>query len=220
MYRRLGLGEVLLVTESLFAMILLIDNYDSFVHNLARYVRLLGQQTKVLRSDRISVEDVQQFRPTAIVISPGPKSPREAGVSLDVVRRFSGAIPILGVCLGHQTIGAAFGADVIAGEPVHGRASSVVHQGQGLFEGLPNPMQVGRYHSLIIDRETLPDCLAITAETADGTIMAVQHQTHLTFGVQFHPESVLSNQGAAVVANFIKLTQSNRNQPASKGLDL
>lgn len=190
-------------------MILLIDNYDSFVHNLARYIRLLGQETQVVRSDQIGLGDVGRLEPNAIVISPGPKSPREAGVSLDVVKEFSGTIPILGVCLGHQTIGAAFEAQVVAGQPVHGRSSAIYHGGEGLFAGLPSPMQVGRYHSLIIDRNTLPDCLAITAETEDGTIMAVQHRAHPTFGVQFHPESVLSNEGAAVVGNFLKLAQQH-----------
>ena len=187
-------------------MILLIDNYDSFVHNLARYIRLLGHDTRIVRSDRIRVAEVPQLAPSAIVISPGPKSPHEAGVSLDIVKALSGATPILGVCLGHQTIGAAFGADVVAGQPVHGRASKIIHRGDGLFENLPSPMQVGRYHSLIIDRQSLPECLMVTAEAEDGTIMAVQHHSHLTFGVQFHPESVLSNEGAMVVANFLKLT--------------
>ena len=186
-------------------MILLIDNYDSFVHNLARYLRLLGQPTQVVRSDQISVAEVESLRPDAIVISPGPRSPVEAGNSLALVHAFSGSLPILGVCLGHQTIGAAFGADVVPGKPVHGRSSQVVHDSCGLFEGLLSPMPVGRYHSLVIDPATIPNCLRVTARTDDGTIMAIQHTVHATYGVQFHPESVLSETGLPLLANFLRL---------------
>lgn len=189
-------------------MILLIDNYDSFVHNLARYIRLLGEPTRVVRSDRITLEEIQQMGPRAIVLSPGPKSPAEAGISLQCIQHFSGWIPIFGVCLGHQAIGAAFGAAVVKGVPMHGRACEILHHGQGVFANIQSPMTVGRYHSLIIERSTLPDCLEVTAEAGDGTIMGVRHRIDPTFGVQFHPESVLSLDGAKVIENFLQLARS------------
>jgi anthranilate synthase/aminodeoxychorismate synthase-like glutamine amidotransferase len=186
--------------------ILLIDNYDSFVHNLARYLRRLGQETLVVRNDAISVEEIRALAPAAIVLSPGPCTPNEAGVSLDVVRELSGEIPLLGVCLGHQTIAQAFGGQIVrASEPMHGRTSLVEHQGQGLFRDVPNPMTVCRYHSLVIDEPTLPDCLEVTARTSDGTIMAIAHRRDPTYGVQFHPEAILTQGGFTLLANFLRL---------------
>jgi len=187
-------------------MILLIDNYDSFVHNLARYFQRLGQETRVVRNTAIDVAGVRHLRPDAIVLSPGPCTPREAGCSLEVVRQLSGKVPILGVCLGHQTIGAAFGAAIVrAAEPVHGRASEVRHNQVGVFQGIPNPMTVGRYHSLVVDPGTLPDELEAAAHTHDGVIMAVAHRRWLVIGVQFHPESILTQGGYELLANFLRL---------------
>ncbi|MCA9173110.1 MAG: aminodeoxychorismate/anthranilate synthase component II [Planctomycetales bacterium] len=188
-------------------MLLLIDNYDSFVHNLARYLRRLGQQTLVVRNDELAVADVRALAPRAIVISPGPCTPDEAGISREVVQQLHAAVPILGVCLGHQAIAAAFGADVIrAPEPVHGRASAVRHDGQGLFGGLPNPLEACRYHSLIVDAATLPDELAPCAWTVeDDVLMSIRHRSLPLFGVQFHPESVLTPAGYGLLSNFLTL---------------
>ncbi len=186
--------------------ILLIDNYDSFVFNLARYFELLGQQTVVVRNDAIDVPGVLALQPSAVVLSPGPCAPAQAGVSLDLVRALHVTTPILGVCLGHQTVAEALGGRVIrALEPVHGRASTVHHQGQGLFQGLPNPLSVGRYHSLIVEESSLPDDLEVTARTADGIVMALQHRRYPVVGVQFHPESILTTGGFALLAGFLKL---------------
>ena len=187
-------------------MILLIDNYDSFVYNLARYFVRLGQDTRVVRNDAVNASAVRRLQLQAVVISPGPCTPREAGCSIDVVRQLSGEIPILGVCLGHQAIGAAFGGQVVrAREPMHGRASTVVHSGSGLFEGLPSPLRVARYHSLVVADEGLPPELEVTARTEDGLLMALAHQRHPTFGVQFHPESILTEGGYELLANFLHL---------------
>ena len=183
---------------------LILDNYDSFVHNLARYFRLLGQSTEVVRSDALTISAIEANLPDAIVISPGPRGPADAGISLDVVQHFSGRVPILGVCLGHQTIGAAFGAKVIAGEPVHGRHTAITHDSRGLFADLPSPLMVARYHSLILDPESIPHELIVTATTADGAVMAVRHRELPTFGVQFHPESVLTVQGSRMLENFLR----------------
>jgi anthranilate synthase/aminodeoxychorismate synthase-like glutamine amidotransferase len=188
-------------------MILLIDNYDSFVHNLARYFVRLGQTTRVVRNDEMSVGAMRQLEPQAIVISPGPCSPAEAGCSVEVIRSFHQDLPVLGICLGHQAIGAAFGGVIArAVEPRHGRTSSIAHDSGGLFEGLPSPLTVCRYHSLVIDEATLPSFLRVTARTADGTIMALQHATAPLFGLQFHPEAALTEHGYAMLANFLKLT--------------
>ncbi len=186
-------------------MILLIDNYDSFVHNLSRYLIELGQETVVVRNDQISVDDVAKMSPAAIVISPGPCTPNEAGISVEVVQQLSSSIPILGICLGHQSIAAAFGGRVIrASQPVHGRTSKVLHDGTELFKEVENPLQATRYHSLIIEEKTLPQELKVTARLEDGTIMGVEHQEHPLFGLQFHPESVLTNSGHLLLANFLE----------------
>jgi anthranilate synthase/aminodeoxychorismate synthase-like glutamine amidotransferase len=189
-------------------MILLVDNYDSFVHNLARYLERLGQETRVARNDAMDVAEIRRMAPHAIVLSPGPCTPSEAGCSLDAVREFTGEIPILGVCLGHQTIAAALGGRVVrAEEPVHGRASQVRHGGEGVFAGLPSPLTVGRYHSLVVEEKSLPPELAVTARTDDGVVMGLAHRQHLTVGVQFHPESILTHGGYELLANFLRLAK-------------
>lgn len=187
-------------------MILVLDNYDSFVHNLARQFRLLGQTTTVLRNDATTVAGVLSLRPQAIVISPGPCGPQQAGIALELIRAVAGQLPLLGVCLGHQAICEAFGASVVpSGAPVHGRSSLISHCGSGLFAGLPDPMRVGRYHSLIVESQGLPQELQVTATTGDGTVMAVQHREYCLAGVQFHPESLLTEQGPALLANFLRM---------------
>ena len=189
-------------------MILLLDNYDSFVHNLARYFRQLDCQTKVIRSDEIDVEGCRQLAPDAIVISPGPKRPENAGCSVDVIRKLGQEIPVLGVCLGHQAIGVAFGAVVIRCGPVHGSESLIDHDSEGLFDGCASPMTVGRYHSLAIDPQHVPDDLKVTSTTDDGIIMGIRHRTYPVFGVQFHPESILSDRGDTVVKNFVDIARN------------
>ena len=187
-------------------MILLIDNYDSFVHNLARYVRELGGEAVVYRNDELTLAEIAALAPSHIIVSPGPSSPAEAGISTDVVRRFGPTTPILGVCLGHQCIGAAYGAHVVrAGRPVHGRTSAVTHDGSGIFAGLPSPLRVARYHSLVIARPSLPPSLRVLASANDdGEIMAVAHRSHPVIGVQFHPESAASEHGYAILARFLR----------------
>ena len=186
-------------------MILCIDNYDSFVHNLARYLRRLGQTVVVVRNDAISADEIRALRPEAIVISPGPCWPRDAGCSLDVVKLLESEVPMLGVCLGHQVIAEALGGRVVrAAEPMHGRASDILHDGRDLFAELPNPLRAGRYHSLIVEEESLPASLEIAARTADGTIMAIRHRRRPLYGVQFHPESVLTTCGYGLLANFLR----------------
>lgn len=187
-------------------MILLIDNYDSFVHNLSRYLVELGAETRVVRNDALTVKEIAALAPQAIVISPGPCTPLEAGVSLDVVRQLGPTIPLLGVCLGHQAIAMALGGRVIrAPEPVHGRTSPVYHEETPLFEGLPNPFLATRYHSLLVQPAALPAELIPTARTADGLIMALEHATWPVRGVQFHPESILTEGGKQLLANFLRL---------------
>ena len=189
-------------------MILLIDNYDSFVFNLSRYFRRLGHETRVVRNDVLDANTIRRLAPEAIVISPGPCTPAEAGCSLSIVREFHGQIPILGVCLGHQAIAAAFHARIVrAREPMHGRTSEVFHDGCDVFSGLPNPVTVCRYHSLVVEAPSLPDCLAVTARTADGTIMALRHRDAITVGLQFHPEAILTQHGYAFLQNFLRLAQ-------------
>ena len=184
-------------------MILLIDNFDSFVFNLARYLEELGEETQVVRNDAITVDAIRALHPEAIVLSPGPCDPPKAGITLDVVRELGKRTPMLGVCLGHQAIGEAFGARIIRNPPVHGRASLVLHDGRGIFRGLPNPIEVARYHSLAIERESLPDCLEVSASTSDACIMAVRHRELPIVGVQFHPESVLTELGHDLLRNFL-----------------
>ena len=187
-------------------MILLIDNYDSFVYNLDRYLQRLGQKTLVVRSDAITVEAIVRLELDAIVISPGPKSPDNAGCSMEVVRRLSGQVPILGVCLGHQAIGQAFGGRIVrAHSPMHGKRSTIHHNGDALFDGIEKRFQVGRYHSLVISPDSLHDSLKAIAWADDGTIMAVKHFLYPVFGVQFHPESILTDSGYQILANFLSL---------------
>lgn len=187
-------------------LILVIDNYDSFVHNLARYFRQLGLSTSVVRNDEISIESIEQLNPSAIVISPGPCTPNEAGYSLAVVESFGERIPILGVCLGHQAIIQTFGGSIIkAPIPVHGRSTQITHNGSGIFENVPTTLTVGRYHSLVGDRSSLPDGLTVTAETREGIVMAIQHREHPICGVQFHPESILTEHGYLMLNNFARL---------------
>lgn len=187
-------------------MLLLIDNYDSFVFNLARYFVELGCETCVVRNDAVDVDAVRKLAPQAIVISPGPCTPNEAGVSVELISSLSDSIPMLGVCLGHQAITMAFGGQVIrAPEPVHGRTSLIDHDGRDLFVDLPSPLRVGRYHSLIVDESTLSPELIITARTFDGIPMALQHRSRPVFGVQFHPESVLTQHGRPLLANFARI---------------
>jgi anthranilate synthase/aminodeoxychorismate synthase-like glutamine amidotransferase len=185
-------------------LILLIDNYDSFVYNLARYVQELGEEPVVRRHDAIGVNEIFTLAPSHIIISPGPCSPSEAGISTDVVRRIGRHIPILGVCLGHQCIGAAYGGEIVrAGVPMHGKTSMIHHSGIGLFTGVPTPFTATRYHSLVIAPASIPACLQVTATSEDGEIMAVQHVEHPVYGVQFHPESVLTEHGYRLLDHFL-----------------
>ena len=185
-------------------MILLIDNYDSFVYNLARYVRELGEVPLVRRHDAVTVDEIGALGPSHIIISPGPCTPAEAGISTEVVRQLGDRIPVLGVCLGHQCIGAAYGAEIVrAGRPMHGKPSRIHHQAQGLFAGLPSPFTATRYHSLVIAPASVPPELKVTATAEDGEIMAVQHASNPVYGVQFHPESVLSEQGYRLLDHFL-----------------
>ena len=196
-------------------MILLIDNYDSFVYNLARYLVELGCETRVVRNDALTVAQVNDLNPQAIIISPGPCTPLEAGISIDLIREASDTIPVLGVCLGHQAIAAALGGKVIrAAEPVHGRTSMINHSGRELFAGIPSPLRVARYHSLIVEEASLPSDLIITARTFDGVVMGLRHQSRPLYGVQFHPESVLTQFGRPLLANFLQIAKVDY-QPSS-----
>lgn len=188
-------------------MILMIDNYDSFTFNIVQYLGQMGQDVRVYRNDKITLEEIDQLRPQAIFLSPGPCSPREAGITVAVVRHFYTKLPIMGICLGHQCIGFAFGGEVVRAERImHGKTSMVHHDNKTIFTGLPNPFSAGRYHSLIVKRETLPDCLEISAETEEKEIMGFRHREYPVEGIQFHPESVLTPQGKRIIKNFLKYT--------------
>jgi len=183
----------------------MLDNYDSFTYNIVQYFGELGAEVIVARNDEISIEEIEAMDPDLICVSPGPCTPAEAGISIEVIKHFAGKIPILGVCLGHQSIGAAFGGHVIrAKQLMHGKTSTITHHGTDIFTDIPSPYTVTRYHSLAIERDTLPECLEVTAETEDGEIMAVAHKELPVFGVQFHPESVLSDYGHELFNNFLK----------------
>lgn len=191
-------------------MILVIDNYDSFVHNLARYLRELGWATRVVRNDGITLDDIAAMKPSHIVISPGPCTPNEAGISVATVRRFGPSIPILGVCLGHQSIGQAFGGRVVrARRPMHGKTSLIRHSGKGVFAGQPNPLRATRYHSLVVAKNDLPEDLVITAESEEGEIMALRHRRFPIVGLQFHPEAVLTEHGYELLRNFLGSSASD-----------
>ena len=186
-------------------MLLMIDNYDSFTYNLVQYFGELGEDVKVFRNDAITLKEIAAMNPARIVVSPGPCTPAQAGISVAAIKEFAGKIPLLGVCLGHQSIGAAFGGEIVhAKQLMHGKTSPVIHEGQGVFAGLPNPLTVTRYHSLAIKRESLPTCLEVTAWTADGEIMGVRHREFSVEGVQFHPESILTECGHQLLKNFLK----------------
>lgn len=192
-------------------MILVIDNYDSFTYNLVQYLGEMGADLRVVRNRAVTLDEIEAMRPEKILISPGPCTPNEAGISVPTIQRFGATIPIFGVCLGHQSIGAALGGVVKRAKRVmHGKTSIVTHDGAGVFEGLPNPLQVIRYHSLVIERETLPDCLQITAESEDGEIMGVRHKDWPLEGVQFHPESILTQNGKDLLRNFLLAGQTPR----------
>ncbi len=187
-------------------MLLMIDNYDSFTYNLVQYLGELGEDVRVFRNDKLKIEEIVKLNPDRIVISPGPCTPKEAGISVDVIKHFAGKLPMLGVCLGHQAIGEAFGADIIrADRLMHGKISMIFHDGKSIFEGIPNPFEATRYHSLIIKRDTLPSCLEISAETKEGEIMGVRHKEFKVEGVQFHPESILTKVGIDILKNFLKI---------------
>ncbi|MNW32699.1 Aminodeoxychorismate/anthranilate synthase component 2 [compost metagenome] len=186
-------------------MILVIDNYDSFTYNLVQYLGELGQEIIVKRNDEISLEQISELGPDHILLSPGPCTPNEAGITLDVIEHFKGKIPIFGVCLGHQAIGQAFGGNVIRAERLmHGKTSPIHHENQSVFEGLPVPFTATRYHSLLVERSSLPDCLEITAETAEGEIMGLRHKEYEVEGVQFHPESIITDYGHQILRNFLQ----------------
>ena len=187
-------------------MILLIDNYDSFTYNLFHYIAAVSKhEIKVVRNDKITIAEIKKLPVNAIVISPGPCTPNEAGISLDIIKEFAGSLPILGICLGHQSIGQAMGGKIVKTEPMHGKISAIYHKNKGLFKGLPSPFKSTRYHSLIIENSSLPDCLEITAKTKDDIIMGIQHKKFNIHGLQFHPESIASEHGHELIANFLKL---------------
>jgi anthranilate synthase/aminodeoxychorismate synthase-like glutamine amidotransferase len=187
-------------------MVLVIDNYDSFTYNIVQYLGEMGVDLKVVRNDQITLAEIAALRPERILISPGPCSPRESGLSNEIIRTFAGQVPILGVCLGHQCIGHTFGANVVVNHRMmHGKTSPIKHDGKDLFAGMPNPFNATRYHSLVIQRDSLPDCLEVTAETDEGEIMGVRHKTLPIWGVQFHPESILTENGRTILKNFLGL---------------
>jgi len=189
-------------------MILMIDNYDSFTFNIVQYLEQMGEHVEVYRNDKIKTDEIKRLKPKAIFLSPGPCTPLEAGITVDVVHIFYKDLPIMGICLGHQSIGHAFGAEVVRAQRImHGKVSPINHDGKTIFAGLPNPFPAGRYHSLIVDRKTLPAFLEISAETAEGEIMGFRHKEYPVEGIQFHPESVLTPQGKRIIRNFLKYTK-------------
>jgi anthranilate synthase component 2 len=189
-------------------MLLMIDNYDSFTYNLVQYLRELGEEVEVFRNDKISLEEIEKLAPARLVVSPGPCTPNDAGISVDVIKYFAGKLPILGVCLGHQSIGQAFGGKVVrADRLMHGKTSPVFHDNRELFVGLPDPFDATRYHSLLVERSSLPECLEITAWTAEGEIMGMRHRDLPVWGMQFHPESILTVSGMDMLKNFLEMTQ-------------
>jgi anthranilate synthase/aminodeoxychorismate synthase-like glutamine amidotransferase len=197
-------------------MILMIDNYDSFTYNLVQYIGQLGGAVVVHRNDKISLDEIRRLQPDAIVISPGPCTPKEAGISVELIRQFSSAIPILGVCLGHQAIGYAFGGEVVRAERImHGKTSQIINDGRTIFQGLPNPFVAGRYHSLIVEKSSLPACLEISAETEQGEIMGIRHKEYRVEGIQFHPESVLTPNGKRILKNFLAMITEARKEVVS-----
>jgi len=196
-------------------MILMIDNYDSFTYNLVQYLQQMGREVAVYRNDEITVADIENMDVEAIFLSPGPCSPREAGVTVDIIRHFHQTIPIMGVCLGHQAIGYAFGGEVVRADKVmHGKTSPIRSDGKTIFQGLPDSFTVGRYHSLIVKRDTLPSCLEVTAETAEGEIMGLRHREYPVEGIQFHPESILTPQGKRIIRNFLNLVDNSEKRYA------
>lgn len=191
--------------------LLMLDNYDSFTYNLVQYFQELGEDVRVFRNDEITVDAIYQMHPSKIVISPGPCTPNEAGISVPVIQEFSGKIPLLGVCLGHQSIGQAFGGRIVrASQVMHGKTSMIHHDGRGVFQNIANPFEATRYHSLVIEKESLPKVLEITAWTEDGTIMGVRHKTLAVEGIQFHPESILTQEGKNILANFLRLCTASQ----------
>lgn len=187
-------------------MILIIDNYDSFTYNLVQYLGELGAEMKIFRNDKITVAEAVALKPEKVLVSPGPCSPREAGISCDIIREFGPRVPLFGVCLGHQAIGDVFGGNVVrAGRLMHGKTSPILHKGESVFKGLPSPFNATRYHSLLVERESLPSCLKITAETAEGEIMGLTHKEYPVHGVQFHPESILTEHGKQLLQNFLDM---------------
>jgi anthranilate synthase/aminodeoxychorismate synthase-like glutamine amidotransferase len=195
-------------------MILLVDNYDSFTYNLYQYLLMLGAEVEVLRNDDVSAAEIAERDPDGIVLSPGPSSPENAGITPDVIRLLGPTTPMLGVCLGHQAMGMVYGGDVIRAEPVHGKRTPVEHTGVGVFEGLPSPLEAGRYHSLAIARETMPDVLEVTAWSPDGLVMGVRHREHPVEGIQFHPESILTDDGAMMLSNWLARVPVRERAPA------
>jgi para-aminobenzoate synthetase component 2 len=192
-------------------MLLVIDNYDSFTYNLVQYLGEMGKEIEVFRNDKISVPEIEKLAPEALLISPGPGTPKDAGISLDVLHHFAGKIPILGVCLGHQCIGEAFGGKIVlAPRLMHGKTSLIHHNNKNIFHEIPNPFEATRYHSLIIDNDSLPECLEVTAWTDEKEIMGVQHKSYLVTGVQFHPESILTSEGKRLLRNFLTLSKKNK----------
>lgn len=189
-------------------MLLMIDNYDSFTYNIVQYFGVLGEEVAVFRNDRITIQEMEELAPERIVISPGPCSPHEAGISVAAIRHFAGKVPILGVCLGHQAIGAAFGGNIVrSAYLMHGKTSPIHHDGKGLFKGLPNPFQATRYHSLVVERATLPECLEVTAWVEEREIMGLSHKDLPIWGVQFHPESILTEGGMEILRNFLEMSK-------------